>query len=178
MADPFVGEIRIVGFNFAPVGWAMCNGQFLAISEFEELFQLIGTTYGGDGEQFYALPNLQSRLAVHQGQGPGLSNLVLGETLGSEEITLTSSQIPSHTHSVTAVRGPGTTPGTTPANAVWGSEAKGTPQNTPYTAGTWDDTLAPGAISPAGGSQPHENMPPFLVCNYIICLFGIFPSQN
>lgn len=171
MGQPYIGEIRMFAGNFAPAGWALCQGQLVAISENDALFALIGTTYGGDGEQTFALPNLQSRVPVHMGQGPGLQNYVIGEIGGVEQVTLTTQQIPSHTHPMLA--------SASPANARGASGnvlARGPAEL--YASEFTPDTLAPQSIQPAGGSQPHENMQPFLVINYIISLYGIFPSQT
>ena len=168
MSEPYVGEIRMVGFQFAPVGWALCNGQLLAISQNEVLFQLIGTTYGGDGQNTYALPDLQGRRVVHQGPG-----YVIGQTGGAEAVTLTGEQMPSHSHAAQASSHPGTT--TSPQNAYW---AGGTASTRPYTPAGGDAGMLSGIVSSVGGSQPHDNMPPFLTINFIISLFGIFPTQN
>lgn len=173
MSDPYVGEIRLVGFNFAPVGWAFCNGETLAISQYEVLFQLIGTTYGGDGQQTFQLPDLQGRSPVHQGQGAGLSSRVLGEKAGSEQVTLSPQQMPQHSHPAKC----DTTGGNqlSPANGFWSVDPSGQFGN--YAAST-DSVMNPGAVGMAGGSQPHENLQPYLGMNYIISLFGIFPSQS
>ena len=174
MAQPYVGEIRMFAGNFAPAGWMFCEGQLLPISENETLFQLIGTTYGGDGESTFALPNIQSRIPMHFGTGPDGVTYQMAETAGVESVTLTIQQIPAHTHVPLVSTDPGT--GTNPAGAVAGAlspvsvyKANVTPPNVPMNAAS---------ISPVGGSQPHENMQPFLCINYIISLFGIFPSQT
>jgi len=173
MATPYVGEIRMFAGNFAPVGWEFCSGQLLAISENETLFQLIGTTYGGDGESTFALPNLQSRVPVHMGQGPGLTNRVLAENGGTEEVTLTVPQIPNHTHAPLASNAGGSD---SPGGNYWATSTTGKPYVTP---GAPYVAMNAGTIgAPIGGSQPHENMIPFLGLNYIISLFGIFPSPN
>ncbi len=170
MAEPYVGEIRMAGFNFAPQGWAFCNGQILAISEFDTLFNLIGTTYGGDGQTTFALPDLQGRLPIHQGQSGGTSNYVIGERSGTEYIILTLNQMPAHVHTLTgstdaaASRSP---IGTVPAHST----------RAVYGAGT-GNAMAPTALAAAGSSQPHVNMQPFVCVNFIISLFGVFPSQN
>lgn len=181
MSQPFVGEIRLCGFNFAPVGWAFCNGQLLSIAEFEVLFTLIGTTYGGDGQTTFALPNLQSRVPIHQGQGPGLSPYVIGQASGTEAVTLLTQNLPPHTHTMNASTAFGTTG--SPGNAVLGVTNSGTAQapaagNLDFTTGAPNATLANSALSLAGGNQPHTNIQPGLVVNFIISLFGIFPSQN
>jgi len=170
MSQPFVGEIRMVGFNFAPVGWMFCNGQILPISEYETLYQLIGTTYGGDGQSTFGLPNLQSRIPFHQGSGAG-NTLVIGQLSGTETVTLTTNQIPVHTHSLAASSAGGTKP--SPAGGVWAAstlEQFSTEANA--------HTMDPSTIAATGGGQPHDNLPPFLVINFIISLFGVFPSQS
>ena len=171
MSNPFVGEIRLFGGNFAPAGWAICNGSLLAISEFETLFNLIGTTYGGDGESTFSLPDLRGRVPVHQGQGPGLSPYTIGESGGAETVTLTSGQMPAHTHPLRAA--------SSPASAAVGPTGvlAATSVNA-YGSGVPNMAMNAGAVVAAGGSAPHENMAPFLGVNYIISLFGIFPSQS
>jgi microcystin-dependent protein len=167
MAQPYVGEIRLFAGNFAPAGWALCNGQFLPISENETLFQLIGTTYGGDGQSTFALPNLQSRVPIHFGNG-----FTLAETGGVEEVTLTAQQIPAHAHPFMASADPANSPN--PAAHVLGE----TVSTTPYFAGPPAVALASQSILPVGGSQPHSNLQPYQCINYIISLFGIFPSPT
>jgi microcystin-dependent protein len=172
MSNPYVGEIRMAGFNFAPVGWAFCNGQTLSIAEYEALFTLIGTTYGGDGATNFQLPNLQGRIPFHQGTLNG-NTMVIGQLSGSENVTLTSTQIPSHTHLLMANSASGGQP--SPSGGVWAmSELGEFSTEAPAAA----HAMASSAILPSGGSQPHDNMPPFLVVNFIISLYGIFPSQN
>lgn len=174
MSMPYVGQIIAVGFNFAPVGWAFCNGQLLDISGNEALYQLIGTTYGGNGQTNFALPNLCGRAAIHMGQGLGLSNYTIGQAAGTENVTLLSTQMPSHTHAVMGTSGSATS--ATPSNSsLLGSTASGFEV---YAAPHNPVTLAPGSIGPStGGSQPHENQQPYLVINYIIALTGVYPSQ-
>ena len=172
MAQPYVGEIRMFGGNFAPAGWMFCNGQLLPISENETLFQLIGTTYGGDGQATFALPNLQSRIPIHMGTGSGLSSYQLAEMGGTEQVTLTTNQIPIHTHPPLASDAGGTAD--SPGNSFWAASSLGKP----YIAGPPGVQMNPQSISPTGGSQPHDNMMPFLCVSYIISLFGIFPSQT
>jgi len=167
MAQPYVGEIRMFAGNFAPAGWMFCEGQLLPISENETLFQLIGTTYGGDGESTFALPDLQGRLPIHQGNG-----FILAETGGAEEITLTVSQIPAHSHVLLASSDPGNTPN--PAGNVIGTPLTATP----FLNAQANAVFSPQAISPVGGSQPHTNMQPYLCVNFIISLFGLFPSPT
>ncbi|HEV2828466.1 MAG TPA: tail fiber protein [Pyrinomonadaceae bacterium] len=173
MSQPYIGEIRMFGGSFAPAGWAMCNGQLIPISENDALFTLIGTTYGGDGQETFALPNLQSRFPVHQGQGPGISNnYILGEAAGVESVTLTTQQIPIHTHPAMCSSVAGT--GSDPAGGVWA-----TSDTTQYlTGGSPNTNMASMPTTPMGGSQPHDNMTPYLVVTFIISLFGTFPSQN
>ena len=170
MSEPFVGEIRMVGFNFAPVGWALCDGQLLAISQNPTLFTLIGTTYGGDGQTTFALPNLQSRVPFHQGAS-SQGSIVIGQLAGTETVTLTTNQIPAHSHSLDANSGNGTE--ASPSGAVWAASTLGE-----YSTEANSHTMDPSTIAPTGGGQPHDNMPPFLVINFIISLFGIFPSQS
>ncbi|WP_114951785.1 phage tail protein [Sphingosinicella terrae] len=173
MAQPYVGEIRIFAGNFAPAGWMLCQGQLLPISENETLFQLIGTTYGGDGQSTFALPNLASRIPIHQGQGPGsANNYIIGEAAGVEQVTLTTNQIPVHNHAFLASSANGTTQ--SPANEVLAAN----PTVQMFRQSEPEGTMNPQSIQPVGGSQPHENMMPFIVINYIISLFGLFPSQT
>jgi microcystin-dependent protein len=168
--QPFVGQLLLVPYNFAPQGWAFCQGQLLAISENDTLFNLIGTTYGGDGQSTFAVPNLQGRTAIHMGQGPGLQNYTLGSSQGVEQVTLTNNQT-GHTHvagcsenqnssaivnGAVLARGPAIYTADTPPNA----------------------TLAASTVNVQGGSQPHDNRQPFLTLNWVISLFGIFPSQS
>ena len=171
MAQPYVGEIRMFGGNFAPAGWMFCEGSLLPISENETLFQLIGTTYGGDGQQTFGLPDLRGRVPVHMGQGPGLSNYDLAQTGGVEAVTLTQNQVPAHSHTPLASNTGGSD---NPANNFWANTATGKP----YSAVPPAVQMNTGTITPTGGSQPHENMIPFLCVSYIISLFGIFPSIN
>ena len=167
MAQPYVGEIRMFAGNFAPAGWMFCEGQLLPISENETLFQLIGTTYGGDGQSTFALPDLRGRIPLHQGNG-----FILAETGGAEEITLTVQQIPAHTHALLA-----TNSVATQANVSPNVFAEATLFN-PYINVNPTAPMAPQAISPIGGSQPHNNFQPYLCVDFIISLFGIFPSQT
>jgi len=167
MAQPYVGEIRMFAGNYAPAGWRFCEGQLLPISENETLFNLIGTTYGGDGQNTFALPDLRGRLPLHQGNG-----FILAETGGAEEITLTVNQIAAHSHPMLASADSANT--LNPGSNVVGS----TLTATPYFASPPANPLAPQAISPVGGSQPHTNFQPYLCIDFIISLFGIFPSQT
>ena len=172
MGTPYVGEIRMFGGSFPPNGWAFCDGQELPISEYDTLFNLIGTTYGGDGQSTFMLPDLQGRAPIHQGTGPGLSTYNIGEQAGVEGVTLTTQQIPNHPHAWAASSGGGTS--NTPANNVVASP----PVAKLYRAGTPSDPMSATIIQPAGGSQPHENMQPYLTISFIISLFGIFPTQS
>jgi microcystin-dependent protein len=173
MSNPYIGEIRMFGGNFAPVGWDLCQGQLVPISQNDALFNLIGTTYGGDGQNTFALPNLSGRVPVHQGQGSGISQqYIIGEAAGVESVTLTVQQIPSHTHAATCSTGPGNQ--TNPDGAVPGDSAS----VQIYYEDIPDSNFRTGNIQTAGGSQPHENMQPFLVLNYIIAMLGVFPTQN
>jgi microcystin-dependent protein len=174
MADPFVAEIRIFPFNFAPKGWAWCDGQLLPLSQNTALFSLLGTTYGGDGKSNFALPDLQGRAPMHPGQGPGLSLHNLGEMSGSETVTLLESEIPSHAHGLQTMVTPGnrTAPGGNSLARVTGA--------TPYTAGSNANlvSMAPEALPPAGGDQPHNNMMPYLTFYFCIALQGVFPPRS
>jgi len=168
MAQPYVGEIRIFAGNFAPAGWMFCEGQILPISENETLFQLIGTTYGGDGESTFALPDLRGRLPIHQG-----NSFILAETGGVEEVTLTVQQIPAHSHALLASTANGSQ--TNPGNNVVATS----PGNVfPYIADPPGLNMSASAIGPVGGSQPHTNFQPYLCVDFIISLFGIFPSPT
>ena len=175
MAQPYIGEVRLFAGNFAPAGWMFCDGQLLAISENETLFQLIGTTYGGDGQATFALPDLRSRVPIHMGQGAGLSNYIISEAAGIEQVTLTVTQIPNHTHAALCRSGAGQT-SSNPANGTWTNSDVNQYSSAAATGGMGaSETII---TSPVGGSQPHENMIPFLCIHYIISLFGIFPSQT
>lgn len=171
MGTPFVGEIRMFAGNFAPVGWMLCQGQTLPIAENETLFNLIGTTYGGDGQTTFNLPNLQSRVPLHMGTLGGQS-FVLAQSAGEESVTLTVNQIPAHSHVPQADTAGAAT---SPSGAVWA----GTPDLTQFAApASINGQMNAAAVQSAGGSQPHDNMVPFLVVNFIISLFGIFPTPT
>lgn len=173
MSQPFIGEIRMFGGSFAPAGWAFCAGQVMPISENDALFTLIGTTYGGDGEETFGLPDLQGRIPLHMGTNPATgTTYLIGEKSGTETVTLTKEQLPAHAHGFIASTGPAT--GNTPVGNV---VAESTSINV-YIEDTPTGALNPAALGPAGGSQAHENMQPFLVVSFIISLFGIFPSQS
>lgn len=167
MAQPYVGEIRMFGGNFAPAGWMFCDGQLLPISEYETLFNLIGTTYGGDGQETFALPDMRGRVPVHQGSGS-----TLAETFGVEQVTLTTSQIPSHSHAFLTYNAVANSPN--PGNNLLALSSQvqmffGDIPNVPMNSGS---------VSPVGGNQPHDNMMPYLCVSFIISLFGIYPSQT
>ncbi len=172
MAQPYVGEIRMFAGNFAPAGWMNCDGQLLPISENETLFQLIGTTYGGDGESTFALPNLQGRIPLHFGSASSGTNYTIAQTAGVTDVTLTVQQIPVHTHALVATQNLGTS--TNP-----GSQLLAQGQNVQLFIGDAPTAqLSPQTILPVGGSQPHTNEMPYLVIRFIISLFGIFPSPT
>ena len=172
MADPFIGEIKLVPYNFAPRGWAFCQGQILPISQNTALFSLLGTTYGGNGQTTFALPDLQGRAVVHTGQGPGLSQYDLGEMGGQESVALSTSQMPAHSHALqvngqaaTAATASGNYPGVSTGSV---GNAYGT-----ATAGT----MPAGTISQTGSGTPHDNRQPYLILNYVIALQGIYPQR-
>jgi len=170
---PYVGELRIFAGAFAPSGWSFCEGQLMPISENQTLFNLIGTTYGGDGQSTFGLPDLRGRIPLHMGQGPGIANnYQIGEKAGVEEVTLSPTQIPSHSHAMRGSSGNGSQ--STPENNVLASSTLARL----YTGNTPNLAMAPTSISATGNSQPHSNMQPYLCVNYIISLFGVFPSQN
>jgi len=173
--ENFIGEIRWVAFDFAPVGWAKCDGQLLPITQNLALFNLLGTTYGGDGQTTFALPNLQGRVAVHQGQGVGLTNRNVGEVGGSEQQTLTVDQLPAHSHSFSV---PASTNKATTTNPKGGVIAVSPKQNDPEFTTTANTSLSSGQTSITGGNQPFNTMPPFVTLNCIIALQGSFPSQE
>jgi len=172
MSDPFIATIRLVGFNFAPVGWALCQGQTLSIAQNTALFSLLGTYFGGDGQQTFNLPDLRGRVAVSQGQGPGLSSYTQGQAGGAESVTLTAAQAPTHTHTMMAAANV-TAPNPGPSLAL------GTPATAVQLYGANSPTaLASGSIGAFWSGTAHENRQPFLGLNYIIALAGIFPSRS
>jgi len=171
--DPFVAEIRIFPFNFAPKGWAWCDGQLLPLSQNTALFSLLGTTYGGDGKSNFALPDLQGNAAMHPGQGPGLSLHDLGETGGSETVTLLESEIPNHSHQVHADTLDAADTNVPSPAASYAQSTGGTLYQTSH-----DTTLADNALAPAGGDQPHNNMQPYLTVHFNIALQGVFPPRT
>lgn len=175
MSQPFIGQIIAVGFNFTPVGWLPCQGQLVSISQYDVLFALIGTIYGGDGVNTFGIPNLNGRTALNVGQGPGRSNYSLGEMAGTESVTLTSGQAGAHTHPFLALGAGGTTnvPGPTEALAANAQSAAQLYAPPPATV-----TMSPSAIAPSGGNGAHENRQPYQAINYIICVEGIFPARN
>lgn len=173
MPTPYVGEIILFAGNFAPVGWAICDGSLLSIAEHETLFALIGTTYGGDGQSTFALPDLRGRVPLHMGQGPGLSPRFIGQTGGLEQVTLTTSHLPPHRHALRASSNPAS------ASAGVAGSMLATPASTKlYGMTPSGSAMAAGALTTSGGSQPHNNMAPSLGLNHIIALFGVFPSQG
>lgn len=166
MSEPYLGEIKLVSFNFPPSGWALCNGQLLPINQNQALFSILGITYGGDGRTTFALPNLQARMPIHTGQG-----FTIGQTGGETAHTLTINEMPGHTH-IAQARSSVSNPGGTPAASVWAQSGAAM-----FAAGA-TDVLNPAAVGNAGASQPHTNEAPYLVLNFVIALVGIFPSQN
>lgn len=173
MADPFVAEIRIMGFNFAPRGWAFCNGQILPISQNTALFSLLGTMYGGDGKSTFALPDLQGRAPMFWGQGPGLSLYDLGQTSGTETVTLLTAEIPAHSHTM-SFNGNVIGESNLPGGKVFAKS--GIPDTSVYS--TNQPTKQGGELAPVGGNQPHNNMQPYLVMNFAIALQGVFPPRT
>jgi microcystin-dependent protein len=165
MAEPFIAEVKIISFNFAPKGWALCNGALLPINQNQALFSILGTTYGGDGRTTFALPNLQGRAPVHVGNG-----ILLGQSGGETAHTLNISEMPAHNHVPVGSSNTATDP--SPVGNLWDTDA-----NNPYHP-TANAAMAPACVSATGGSQPHENMSPYLVLNFVIALQGIFPSRN
>lgn len=175
MSDPFVGEIRMFAGNFAPRGWAFCNGQILSIAQNTALFSLLGTTYGGNGQTTFALPDLQNRSPMHLGQGPGLTSRDLGEIGGNTTVTLIASEMPAHAHQPQADAS--ASGQMSPAGATWGAGGRGRPAA--YAANSNPGAaLSPQALAPTGGSQPHNNRSPYLGVSFIIALQGVFPSRN
>jgi len=179
MSQPYVGEIRLFAGNFAPVNWRFCDGSLLPISQFDVLFNLIGTTYGGDGQSTFALPDLRSRVPIHQGTGAGLPTYIIGQSGGVESVTLTTQQIPSHNHALIAAGVPGTSAvpsGTEVLANESVAHVSGGANYIPYTTSGLV-TMAAQSITATGGSQPHDNIQPYLAINFIISLYGIYPSQ-
>ena len=171
MSQPYIGEVRLVGFSFAPAGWSLCQGQTVPISENDTLFNLIGTTYGGDGQETFQLPNLAGRVPIHNGTGPSGNTYVIGEMAGVEQVTLTGNQIPQHSHLLLVssdIQGNVASP-----NNNFVAAGQNMFRNTPPAV-----PMAAGMVGPVGGNQPHENMQPFLVLSWIISLFGIYPTPT
>lgn len=174
MADPFIGEIRLFGFNFPPRGWATCDGQLLPIAQNTALFSLLGTQFGGNGTNNFALPDLRGRVPLHMGQGPGLSPYTIGQVAGEEKHQLLTTELPAHNHALLASSGVGTV--SAPSGAVL---AAGAPTDLPrYTADSIDVTLSANSVGLAGSGAAHNNLQPYLTINFCIALVGIFPSRN
>jgi microcystin-dependent protein len=180
MSEQFLGELRMFGFNFAPQGWALCNGQILSIAQNTALFSLLGTTYGGNGTTNFALPNLQGSVPISSGQGPGLSFYDLGQVGGEQTVTLLQTQMPTHNHSLPADAAAATS--VSPGSGGIVAEGKGSGRAAfainSYSAAATTTNLAPALVAAAGASQPHNNMQPSLVMNWCIAVVGIFPSRN
>jgi microcystin-dependent protein len=174
MSEPFLAEVRILPYNFAPTGWALCQGQLLPISQYTAVFSLIGTYYGGNGTSNFALPNLQGRVVVGVGQGPGLSAYNPGDTEGVESVTLTAPQLAAHNHGAAAVHDAGNS--YSPAGDAW--SADGANRAKIYGAGAPTVAMGANALAPAGGNQPHNNLQPYIAINYCIALTGIFPPRR
>ena len=183
MSNPFLGEIRIMSFNFAPKGWVMCNGQLLPINQNQALFSLLGTTYGGDGQTTFALPNMQGRVPVHAGQGPGLGNYTLSQTGGAQFVTLTASNLPAHAHSVSMTAQIPADSGNAGSAVPTGNNLANSVHTLNYSTSAPNVSLSStisvgGTVGSAGGNQPLSTMPPYTVLNCTIALVGIFPSRN
>jgi len=178
MSDPFVAEIRIFPFTFAPIGWAFCNGQLLAISQNTALFSLIGTYYGGNGTSTFALPNLQARSPLQQGSGPGLSTYDLGESGGTTTVTLLQNNLPIHNHAINCVDGARLRGQIgDPTNSIL-VKSSGNPANAYTSGGTLNQQLPQNLLAPVGGNQPHNNLMPYLTLNFCIALQGVFPTRG
>jgi microcystin-dependent protein len=176
VGQPFIGEIRMFGGNFPPAGWAFCDGQLMAISENDTLFNLIGTTYGGDGQETFAMPDMRGRAPLHMGTGPGLTQTYqIGENIGVEQVQLSIQQIPVHSHPLLATN---QNPAPSPQGAVFGAVNSGPVGSVVYGADVPVTPLSAVNNTTAGGSQPHDNMQPYLGINFIISLFGVYPTQN
>ena len=175
MSDQFVGEIRPVGFTFAPIGWASCNGQLLSISQNTALFSLLGTQFGGNGTTTFALPNLQGNVALGMGQGPGLLPYSIGETEGVATVTLIEVQLPAHNHPALAEGARANATLNTPVGNAWGKSGTG---DTPYSGAVPNIKMSGSATAPAGGGEPHNNMMPYLTINFVIAMVGIFPTRS
>jgi microcystin-dependent protein len=171
--DVFIGEIALIAFNYPPPGWAVCDGQTLLINQHSSLFALIGTTFGGDGTKTFALPNLQGRVPIHAGQGPGLSPYTPGQSGGEEQVILDTTTMPAHTHAGGCHAETGSSP--SPINQLWAGTSTG---ERPYTYAEPDSVMGPGSIGFTGGGLGHPNLQPYLVLNYIIALTGTYPPRN
>lgn len=182
MAQPYVGQMMMFAGNFAPAGWMTCEGQSLPISEYDTLFNLIGTTYGGDGQETFDLPNMAGRIPIHMGTGPGLSNYQIGQSGGTESVTLTTQQIPQHNHPANTDTNGANSPSPTPATIMADETTVGQPAGGnafAYIAPGGATTTMPAAtVANTGGSQPHENIQPILCMTWIISLFGVFPTPT
>jgi microcystin-dependent protein len=179
MSDQYLGEIRMVGFNFAPTGWALCNGQLLNISQNTALFSLLGTTYGGDGKTNFALPNLQASAPMGYGNGGGLSPRTFGETGGEFAVTLLQTQMPAHSHGVACISGAGSLDSpNVPANTVWASDGTARVPPPLYAAAATNVSMNAAAVQNTGGNVPHNNMPPYLAVYFIIAMQGIYPPRG
>jgi len=170
MSQPYVGEIRMFAGNFEPAGWMFCRGQVISISDYETLFQLIGTTYGGDGQSTFGLPDLGARFPVHQGVPPSSDGYTPGEMGGTDAVTVTLTQLPNHTHTPVAAATPTTSSASGAYIAGWA--------DAPFSSATPSTALALQQLAPAGGSQPHENRQPYVTVSFIISLYGVFPTQT
>jgi len=175
MTDPFLAEIRLFAGNYAPYGWALCAGQLMPISQNTALFSLLGTTYGGDGRVTFALPDLRGAAPMQQGQGAGLSQRYLGEVGGEPTVTLLTSEMPTHTHPVNAYNSHGES--TSPENTIWAEAGVSKTSINMYSSNTPNQLMNPTAVGVTGGSQPHNNMPPYLCLSFIIALQGVFPQR-
>lgn len=174
MSEPYVGQITAVAFGIVPKGWALCNGQILAIAQNQALFSLLGTTYGGNGVTTFALPDLRGRTPIHWGTGPGLSTIAIGQAAGTENVTLTVNQLPMHNHIAMASTITADQP--VPGGHLWATESAGA--TAMYSDQNPSGTMSQNALGSAGGNQPHNNMQPYLTISFIIALQGIFPSRN
>jgi microcystin-dependent protein len=175
MSQQYLGEVRPVPYNFAPRGWAFCDGQILAISQNAALFSLLGTNFGGNGTSTFGLPNLQGNVAIHAGQGPGLSQYVIGETGGTPNVTLLQAELAQHGHGAVGESGRIASTSASPAGNGWG---KAPANDTPYSTSATNARMSPNSTTPTGGNLPHNNLMPYLAINFIIALQGVFPARN
>jgi microcystin-dependent protein len=176
MSTPYIGEIRMFGFGRVPTGWQACDGTLLSISEYDTLYSLLGTTFGGDGQSTFGVPDLRGRLPIHQGTGPGLSNYVMGQLAGTESVTLNQQQIPAHTHPMITTSAAATV--LTPGNTLLPGAVSGDTLYCTDLTGAVAATMSPQSTTPSGNSQPHDNTMPTLTVQFCISLFGIYPSQG